>query len=351
MAKKKIVTVIGARPQFIKASVISNKIKESTSISETIVHTGQHYDDNMSTVFFKDLNIPSPKYNLGIHKATHGAMIAEMMISIEEIFTHEKPSIVLVYGDTNSTLAGALTAAKMHIPVAHIESGLRSGIKTTEEINRHTTDHLSDIHFCSSKASVANLRKENIIDNVYHTGDLTYNTFYEYRDRIDYGEILDKYNLEMDSFIYFTFHRAENTDNLDRLTSIIQFLNSYSLGKQRDIIFPIHPRTYNAIQANGLEVEPHVKVIQPINYFDSIALTTCSDIVITDSGGIQREAFYVKKPCIILREKTEWMEFVDKGWAIRWGIDEWKTHTSNENTDCMNPEATNEIVQLLEKHI
>jgi len=347
--KEKVVTIIGARPQFIKASVVSSKMAESSVLSEVIVHTGQHYDDNMSTIFFKDLEIPAPKYNLGVHKTTQGAMVGEMLISLEEVLSHEKPSLVLLYGDTNSTLAGALSATKLGIPIAHIESGLRCGKNTIEETNRKLTDHMADIHFCPNKVAADNLKRENIKHHVHYVGDLMYTVFRKYEEGIDHGSVLDKYNLTLDEFIYVTIHRAENTDNPDRLARIVQYLNKGPEGKKCDIIFPMHPRTHKCLQDYGLRLGSHIRVIQPINYFDSISLTTCADFIITDSGGIQREAFYARTPAIVLREETEWDDFIKAGWAVRWEQDDWRTRVSTEPLDCMKNNTVNNIIKTLEK--
>jgi len=349
--KHKVITIIGARPQFIKASVVSAKLAESSVISEMIVHTGQHYDDNMSTIFFKDLDIPAPRYNLGVHKATHSAQVGEMMISLEEILLHEKPALVLLYGDTNSTLAGALSAVKLKIPIAHIEGGLRCGTNTTEEVNRRLVDHAANIHFCPTKASIENLKKENIKQNIYHVGDVMYTVFRKYESKLDHGKILDKYGIGLDEFIYVTIHRAENTDNPERMAQIVKYLNDGPEGKQCDIIFPMHPRTHKCLQDLKLRLGSHVRVIQPISYFDSVSLTTCADFVITDSGGIQREAFYARTPCIILRDETEWYDFVRAGWAARWKRDDWRTRLSTNPLDCMKNNTIGNITRTLEKHL
>lgn len=301
----KILTVIGARPQFIKAAVLSRYIKDNPSlgIEEILVHTGQHYDANMSDVFFEEMQIPRPQYNLHLGSGSHGKMT----------------DALLVYGDTNSTLAGALAASKLHIPVVHVEAGLRSYMMAMpEEQNRRLTDHLSTWLMCPTQTAVDNLKKEGIVhcgknptaDNkgVYLTGDIMYEASLFYRQN-NKAKILTE--LEGRDFILLTIHRAENTDNPERLTSIVKAINECA---DKTFVFPVHPRTRNILKNLNLSFGTHVKLIDPIGYFEMIAYEEKCNCILTDSGGVQKEAFFFEKPCITMRDSTEWVELVDSGW-------------------------------------
>jgi len=312
-----IITIIGARPQFVKAAVLSRYIKDNSSlgITETLVHTGQHYDKNMSDVFFDEMDIPKPHINLHLGSGSHGKMTGEMLKSIEQILIDKKPDILLVYGDTNSTLAGALAASKMNIPVAHVEAGLRSYMMIMpEEQNRRLTDHLSTWLFCPTETAVKNLFAEGIqnttditisADNkrVSVTGDIMYDASLFYRS-------INKIKVEDKNFILLTIHRQENTDDLSRLSSIVEAINMIN----KSIIFPVHPRTRKTLTQSGLKFGDHVSLIDPVGYYEMIAYEEACDFVITDSGGVQKEAFFFKKPCITLRDSTEWVELVEHGW-------------------------------------
>lgn len=306
---KKIVTIVGARPQFIKASAVSYALAQSGQIKEIIIHTGQHFDANMSSVFFDQLNIPEPKYLLNINGGLHGKMTGEMLAAIEERLIIESPDAVMVYGDTNSTLAGALAAAKLHIPVIHVEAGLRSfNMKMPEEINRILTDNLSTMLFCPTDDAVQNLKNEGMPargEMVFQLGDVMLDAFNLFKD-FSYRPV--GFNAA-DEFLLVTIHRAENTDDKEKLSEIIEGINV--LASRHRVIFPIHPRTKEKIIQYGLDVE--VNVIDPVGYFEMLWLLTHSNLVVTDSGGLQKEAFFAGKPCVTVRDQTEWVELLDAG--------------------------------------
>jgi UDP-GlcNAc3NAcA epimerase len=321
-----IVTIIGARPQFIKSAVLSRYIRDNPScgITETLVHTGQHYDQNMSDVFFEEMEIPKPDVNLHAGSGTHGAVTGKMLDLIEKELISRKPDTVLVYGDTNSTLAGALASSKLHIPVAHVEAGLRSYMmEMPEEQNRRLTDHLSTWLFCPTLTAKNNLKKEGILDcglsiksdadrkRVVVCGDIMYDASLYYRERSHLCEYKK-------NFFLLTIHRAENTDNPERLKSIIDAVNELEM---IDFIFPVHPRTRKILNANSLNLKKHVHLIDPVGYFDMLSYESACDAVLTDSGGVQKEAFFFKKPCITIRDTTEWVELVDSGWNTLTGAD------------------------------
>lgn len=306
----KILTVVGARPQFIKAAALSKAISQTDGIEEILVHTGQHFDENMSDIFFKEMGIPQPNYQLNVHGLNHGAMTGRMMEGIEEILLKEQPQILLVYGDTNSTLAGALAAKKLHIKVAHVEAGLRSfNMQMPEEINRILTDRISDFLFCPTQTAVENLKNEGY-DNfdaiIENTGDIMLDSL------LLFSEFAEKMALQIkeianESFVLCTIHRAENTDDLNRLIAIFDALNS--IAEQKKIIIPLHPRTKQKL--NGIKLHPNIVFTEPLGYFDMLYLIKHCDIVMTDSGGLQKEAFFNKKFCITLRDETEWTELVE----------------------------------------
>ncbi len=310
--KLKIITVIGARPQFIKAAALSRAFLKHDKIEEIIVHTGQHYDKNMSAVFFDEMEIPVPKYNLNINNVGHGAMTGRMLEGIEEILLIEKPNLLLVYGDTNSTLAGALAAKKLHIKVAHVESGLRSfNMNMPEEVNRILTDRISDYLFCPTTTAVKNLTAEGystINCKIINAGDVMQDAAIFYAKKSAKKSTIVK-SLHFNNFILCTLHRAENTDDPERLACIIESLNK--LHETTPILLPLHPRTKSKIEALNIEVK--VKIIEPVGYFDMIELLKHCRLVITDSGGLQKEAFFFKKNCVTLRDETEWVELVENG--------------------------------------
>tara|TARA_B100000809_G_scaffold203915_1_gene205150 strand:- start:1531 stop:2610 length:1080 start_codon:yes stop_codon:yes gene_type:complete len=306
----KIITIVGARPQFIKAAALSREIAKHNNIEEIIIHTGQHFDDNMSDVFFREMEIPEPKYNLDINSISHGAMTGRMLERIEGILIKEEPDILLVYGDTNSTIAGALAAKKMHIKVAHVEAGLRSfNMEMPEEVNRILTDRISDFLFCPTTTAINNLDKEgynNIDCKIFNSGDVMQDAANFYAEKSSERAKVFK-ELDFDKFILCTFHRAENTDDNIRLIEIIESLNE--INKEIQVVLPLHPRTKTKIEDLGIKLE--VKIIDPVGYFDMIELLKNCSLVITDSGGLQKEAFFFKKNCVTMRDQTEWVELLD----------------------------------------
>lgn len=328
----KIVTVIGARPQFVKAAVISRAIGEKYRgrIEETIVHTGQHYDQNMSDIFFDELSIPKPKYNLEIGSGSHGRQTGEMLIEIEKVLLSDKPDLLMIYGDTNSTIAGALAASKLHIPVAHIEAGLRSfNMLMPEEQNRILSDHLSQYLFCPTDTAISNLVKEGIYNgkqirtsankpiSVQKCGDVMFDAIIYYSSRISATpKILEQLGVLPNEYALATIHRAENTDDPNRLSEIFK---AFSLIADR-IVLSLHPRTKKFIAEYKMTIPSNVILTEPIGYLDMIALERDARVILTDSGGVQKEAFFVKTPCVTLRDETEWVETVESGWNVLPGI-------------------------------
>lgn len=316
----KIITVIGARPQFIKAAAVSNIIRKEHE--EILIHTGQHYDENMSKIFFEELNIPKPEYNLSVGSGGHGKQTGEMMGKLEAIYEKEKPDLVLVYGDTNSTLAGALVASKMLIPVAHIEAGLRSFNKNMpEEQNRILTDHISKILFTPTETANKNLKNEGINNNVYNVGDVMFDAVLHFKKLAKQkSSIVSELNLTKNNYILTTIHRAENTNDINRLKNIIEALNE----SNETVVLPLHPRTKKYIESYGLNFNNNIKVIEPIGYLDMLSLEENGKKIVTDSGGVQKEAFFMNKPCITMRDETEWVETVENGWNVIVGTDKEK---------------------------
>ncbi|MDP1622092.1 MAG: UDP-N-acetylglucosamine 2-epimerase (non-hydrolyzing) [Bacteroidales bacterium] len=313
----KIVSIVGARPQFIKAATVSRIIRANPEINEILLHTGQHYDENMSDVFFRELNIPVPDYNLGVGSDTHAGQTGKMLKGIEDILLQEKPDCTLVYGDTNSTLAGALAAAKLHIPVAHVEAGLRSFNRIMpEEINRIVTDRISDLLFAPTQTAVKNLTGEGLASITHFTGDVMYDSVLYYRERIQ--DDPEKYKTDgiPDKYLLATIHRAENTDNHEALKNI--FLAFSKLGQ--DIVLPIHPRTRKII-LSSIDMPKNVHIIDPVGYLQMMKLTMDASKVLTDSGGLQKEAYFLGKQCITLRTETEWVETLHDHWNIITGSD------------------------------
>ncbi len=316
----KIVTIVGARPQFIKAAVISRLITNeySGALSEYFVHTGQHYDSNMSEVFFQEMLIPEPDINLEVGSGSHGRQTGEMLYKIEEVLLQQKPDWVMIYGDTNSTLAGALAAGKLNIPVAHVEAGLRSfNRKMAEEQNRVLTDHLASLLFCPTEVARQNLEAEGIEAGVEVVGDVMYDASLFYRTMLE-GMLAEQRSLPSANFYLLTLHRAENTDNPERLAAIVEALNSLDNFKG---VFPIHPRTRKALQRQGQKLKAHIKVVEPVGFLEMLRLEEACDFVVTDSGGLQKEAYFFAKPCITLRDQTEWVETVEAGWNVIVGAD------------------------------
>lgn len=306
----KIVTIVGARPQFIKAAAVSREFSKHKEIQEVIVHTGQHFDKNMSDVFFEEMQIPKPHYNLNINGLSHGAMTGQMLEGIEKILLNEKPHFVLVYGDTNSTLAGALAAKKQHIKVIHVEAGLRSfNMNMPEELNRILTDRISDILFCPTDAAVQNLKNEGMDKmnvRIIKNGDVMQDAAMFYAQQAEKKSSIIK-TLGLTAFVLCTIHRAENTDNIDNLKSIIEGLNR--INQEVNVVVPLHPRTKNILDKEKIATQ--FTIIEPVGYFDILMLLKHCKLVITDSGGLQKEAFFFHKNCITLRNETEWVELVE----------------------------------------
>jgi UDP-GlcNAc3NAcA epimerase len=322
---KKIVTIIGARPQFVKASAVSRALLNGQGIEEIIIHTGQHYDQNMSAVFFQEMEIPEPRYNLEVNGTSHGAMTGRMLEKIEKVLLDEKPHLVMVYGDTNSTLAGALAARKLNIPLAHVEAGLRSFKMTMpEEINRILTDRISDLLFCPTEKAVSNLENEGFRQfycQIYQVGDVMYDSALYYANQAEKkSEIINRLDLQHKPFVLCTIHRQENTDDIANLKSIIHALNQ--LSHEITVVLPLHPRTRKIIQQHAIVTE--FETIDPVGYFDIIGLLKNCRLVITDSGGMQKEAYFFGKHCITLREETEWVELTEHGYNILVGVNEKK---------------------------
>jgi len=319
-------TVVGARPQFIKAAMVSraivahNRSGATPQIMEEIIHTGQHYDENMSKIFFQQMRIPKPAVNLNTGSGSHGEMTGRMLEKIEREIMARKPDWVLVYGDTNSTLAGALAAAKLHVPVAHVEAGLRSFNKRMpEEINRILTDHVSSLLLCPTRAAVANLANEGITRGVYQVGDVMYDAAFVFGEIAEHeSSILRDLGLAPKGYLLATIHRAENTDDLSRLQSILAAF----AGLGELVVFPIHPRTRSRVDALNLKSNiTNLKFIDPVSYLDMVQLEKNSRVILTDSGGVQKEAYFHGVPCVTLRDETEWVETVAAGWNQVVGAD------------------------------
>lgn len=328
----KILTVVGARPQFVKAAVVSRVLKKSGHLAEVIVHTGQHYDANMSEVFFQELDIPEPDYNLNIDTLPHGAMTGRMLEEIERVILIEKPDFVLVYGDTNSSLAGAQAAIKQDKKVIHVEAGLRSfDMKMPEEINRILTDRLSDILFCPTQKAVENLQKEgyeNFDCKFFNSGDVMYDAVLYYKHHsISSAKMKHKFSWLPPDFTLCTVHRAENTNSPEKLAGIFNALDKINLSCT--VILPLHPRTKQLIESYGIKTS--VKLIEPVSYLEMLYLLDNCNIVLTDSGGLQKEAFFFGKFCITLRETTEWTELVEHNVNFLAGSDEEKILRMHQN--------------------
>ena len=313
----KLVSIVGARPQFIKAAAVSRELRRRHH--EVLVHTGQHYDYEMSGIFFEGLDIPRPDVNLGVGSCSHGAQTAAMLKGVEAVLLDERPDYLLVYGDTNSTLAGALAASKLSIPVAHVEAGLRSFNRSMpEEINRLVADHLSELLLCPSDTAVRNLAAEGITQNAHLVGDVMLDVLNWAKQRLsETPKILQQLGLVRQGYVLATVHRSENTDDLSRLAQILRAFNSLD----ESVIFPVHPRTQKAIAEAGFTVKSHVRLIDPIGYMDMMALARAARMVLTDSGGLQKEAYWLAVPCVTMRNETEWVETVEAGWNTLAGSD------------------------------
>ena len=317
MPSSEIMTIVGARPQFVKAAVVSRALRARGLITEVIVHTGQHFDDNMSGAFFRDLDIPPPEHNLDIHGGPHGQMTGRMLEGLEQLMLARKPAMVLVYGDTNSTLAGALAASKLHIPIAHVEAGLRSfNRRMPEEINRVVVDHLSAQLFCPTKTSAANLASEGIRDGVHFIGDVMYDATLHARGVAEaHSNILRQLDLAPGRYALCTLHRSENTDDPARLQQLLCYTEESADGL--DVVMPVHPRT-RAIFEQASLATGRIRLLEPLGYFDMHKLLGSASLVLTDSGGVQKEAYFHRVPCVTLREETEWVETVTAGWNRLW---------------------------------
>ncbi len=355
MPRKIICTIVGARPQFIKAAPVSRAL--AASFREVFVHTGQHYDYGMSDVFFQEMEMRPPDFHLGAGGGTHAEQTGKMLIEIEKILSSVKPDCVLVYGDTNSTLAGALAAAKMQIPLAHVEAGLRSYNRAMpEEINRVLTDHVSSLLFCPTDAAVENLRREGITRGVHRVGDVMYDALlHNLVLAHKRSTILQALSLEKGAYALATVHRAANTDDPARMAAVLGAFGSLSM----QVVFPVHPRTRKMIQERNLLVSGNVRMIEPVGHFDVLVLQENADCVLTDSGGMQKEAYLVGVRCITLREETEWVETVQAGWnkltgvdadAIRAAFESW--HPSGERPALYGDgKAAEEICRILSRQL
>ncbi len=353
---KKLLTIIGARPQIIKAAALNRAIqsKFSSQLTEVLVHTGQHYDHGMSDVFFEEMGIPQPNYQLSIGSGSHGKQTGKMLEEIERVINLENPDALVIYGDTNSTLAGALAASKLHIPVVHIEAGLRSFNKRMpEEINRITADHTSTLLYSPTKAGLRSLEREGFlsldeaqkkgkadVDNpyVFHCGDLMYDNTLFYSAKADeYQSLFSTHGIDKGNFILSTIHRPQNTDDINTLAGILSALNEISLQNQIQIVLPLHPRTANMIQQSddseikSLAENLLFKIVEPVGFLEMILLEKHAQLVMTDSGGVQKEAFFMKKPCVILRPETEWVEIVESGCAVLAGSNPVKIKSGYEH--------------------
>lgn len=314
----KIVTVLGARPQFIKAAALSRELRKRHQ--EILVHTGQHYDYGMSGVFFDSLEIPPPDVNLGVGSGNHGAQTAAMLAGIEEVLVKEKPDWMLIYGDTNSTLAGAVAASKLHVPVAHVEAGLRSfNRRMPEEVNRVVADHLSSLLLCPSQTAVDHLAAEGIRDNVHLVGDVMLDVLNWARERAapKSAQTLAQLGVKQGEYLLATIHRGENTDSPERLSAIVRALNAL----EETVLFPVHPRTRKAIAASGEQLASHVHAVEPLGYFEMVTASAAARLILTDSGGLQKEAYWLGVPCVTMRDETEWVETVSAGWNTLTGAD------------------------------
>lgn len=341
---KTILTVVGARPQFIKIAPVSRELRKS--FREILIHTGQHFDQGMSDIFFQELEIPTPDYSLGISGGNHGEMTARMLEKIEAKILEIKPDLMLLYGDTNSTFAAAIAAAKLHIPIAHIESGPRTYDRLQpEEVNRVFTDYVSEIRFCPTYKSVENLKLENICDGVFHVGDVMYDcALYAREKAAKNSKILDDLQLTPKSYSVATVHRAEHTSNPETLKKVIDFL------KAQDglVVFPMHPRTSKAVEAYGISTDG-LKVIPPLGYIDITWLVANSKQVITDSGGLPKEAYFHQVPCITIGEYSPWPETIEAGWNRLWTESEYSS-PRKDVTDYGDGKAAQKIVEILKKY-
>lgn len=341
---KNVVTIVGARPQFIKAAPVGMALGKISGIKHTLIHTGQHFDANMSDIFFNELQIQPPDFNLGINGKTHGVLTGRILEALDTILPDLNPDMVIIYGDTDTTLAGCLSAVKMHIPVSHIEAGLRSfNRRMPEEINRVMADHASSLLFCPTELAVKNLKNEGLTSNVHLVGDVMFDMcLIASKKAAKSSRILSDLNLTEKRYYLATIHRAENTDTRENLQKVISYLLEASSDKP--LIIPLHPRTRNAVKKFGLSLDG-LRTIDPVGYFDMLQLLKNADMVFTDSGGLQKEAFFMKTPCITMRDETEWIETIESGFNKLWGEKKFKTRT--ETTPYGNGDAADKIVEII----
>jgi len=345
---RRFVSVVGARPQFVKASAVSRVLRAHPRCEEVMIHTGQHFDPNMSEIFFTELGIAPPRHHFDIHGGSHGAMTGRMLAAIEEVLLAEKPDAVIVYGDTNSTVAGALAAAKLCLPVVHVEAGLRSfNRRMPEEINRVVVDHLSAVLFCPTTDAVENLRREGIVSGVHKVGDLVIDAARMAAPlAARHSNILGRLGLEPKTYGVVTLHRAENTGDRDRFSEIVQFVHRQA--EKRATVFPLHPRTREAAKAAGIELAaPGVRLMEPLGYLDMYALVHGAEIVFTDSGGLQKEAYFHRVPCVTLRDETEWVETVERGWNRLWKGPDYRAR--RDIPEYGEGDAAREMVDILDR--
>jgi UDP-N-acetylglucosamine 2-epimerase (non-hydrolysing) len=351
----KIVSIVGARPQFIKCAPVSKELRKNNH--EILIHTGQHYDYELSKVFFDQLGIPTPDYNLEVGSASHGKQTGTMLVEIEKVLLDEKPDVVLVYGDTNSTLAGALASVKLHIPIGHVEAGLRSFDRNMpEEINRVLTDHASDLLFVPTQTAVTNLKKEGISQGVFLVGDVMYDVLKQSTGIASKSQILEILGVQPKEYFLTTIHRPSNTDNIQNLSQILEILSSAA----KKVIFPVHPRTMHFIKKHGLErsIGANVHMMKSVSYFDFLWLEQNAEKILTDSGGIQKESYILKVPCITLRENTEWVETIADGWNVLVGTNKEKIidaiqhfNPTGEQRDLFGTgDASTKIVKIIEDY-
>ncbi len=320
LSSLKVVTVVGARPQFIKAAPLSLALRAIPGVEERLLHTGQHYDPEMSEVFFEQMGIPRPDYRLDVGSGTHGRQTAAALAGIEEVLLAERPDRVVVFGDTNTTLAGALAAVKLHLPLAHVEAGMRSfNRRMPEEVNRVVTDHVADLHFCASDTAVRNLAAEGVTRGVHRVGDILADCVRVFGEAADARvDVAGRFGVARGRFALMTCHRAENTDDREALARILAAVSR--VAERLPVVFPAHPRVRAAME--GLPVGEAVRVTPPVGYLEMLALERSAVVILTDSGGVQKEALYARVPCVTLREETEWVETVEAGWNVLAGTDE-----------------------------
>jgi len=347
---RRVVTIVGARPQFVKAFALSRALRLHEGFEEILVHTGQHFNWNMSEIFFTELGIESPRYNLNIHGGSHGAMTGRMLGAIEEILLTERPAAMLVYGDTNSTLAGALAAAKCNVEIVHVEAGMRSyNRRTPEEVNRVVVDHLSSLLLCPTSRAVENLAREGITGGVYKVGDLMFDAVKIATPlALQHSDVLERFGVREKAYGVATFHRQENLDERSRLEAVIAFLRDQA--HIQPLVVPLHPRTRDAMEKAGLSFgAAEIMAVNPLGYIDMCRLIHSAAIVLTDSGGLQREAYFHRVPCVTLRDETEWVETIDCGWNRFWTTSEFRPRRDIPEYD--NANSADTIFRLLDREI